>query len=54
MFYPANTLYIIVNIPTSKYEIRYKLIKNLKHFDSAYKNPTEENWGNYGESKNKI
>ena len=25
--------YIIVNIPTNKYEIRYKFIRNLKHFD---------------------
>ena len=25
--------YIIVNIPTNKHEIRYKLIRNLKHFD---------------------
>ena len=25
--------YIIVNIPTNKYEIRYKFILNLKHFD---------------------
>ena len=25
--------YIIVNIPTNKYEIRYKFIRSLKHFD---------------------
>ena len=25
--------YIIVNIPTNNYEIRYKFIRNLKHFD---------------------
>ena len=25
--------YITVNIPTNKYEIRYKFIRNLKHFD---------------------
>ena len=25
--------YIFVNIPTNKYEIRYKFIRNLKHFD---------------------
>ena len=25
--------YILVNIPTNKYQIRYKFIKNLKHFD---------------------
>ena len=25
--------YIIVNIPTNKYEMRYKFIRNLKHFD---------------------
>ena len=25
--------YIIVNILTNRYEIRYKLIRNLKHFD---------------------
>ena len=25
--------YIIVNIPTNKFEIRYKFIRNLKHFD---------------------
>ena len=28
-----NTPYIIVNIPTNKYEIRSKFIRNLKHFD---------------------
>ena len=25
--------YIIKNIPTNKYEIRYKFTRNLKHFD---------------------
>ena len=25
--------YVIVNIPTNKYEIRYKIIRNLKHFN---------------------
>ena len=28
-----DALYIILNIPTNKYEIRYKFILNLKHFD---------------------
>ena len=28
-----GTPYIIVNIPTNKNEIRYKFIRNLKHFD---------------------
>ena len=28
-----DTPYIIVNIPTSKFEIRYKFIRNLKHFN---------------------
>ena len=26
--------YIVINVPTNTFEIRYKFIRNLEHFDS--------------------